>query len=85
MEAIAMNMCRMVDYSEKVTGQKVTEVRTMGGAAKSPLWCQIKADILGRDVITMKNTQDAGAAYDKALRRYEMLTNAVKGLTKELC
>lgn len=124
MEAIAMNMCRMVDYSEKVTGQQVKEVRTMGGAAKSPLWCQIKADILGRDVITMKNTQDAGAlgaallagtgiglwpslaemakkvaqtdriykpnpanreAYDQALKRYDMLTNAIKGLTKELC
>lgn len=124
LEAISMNMRRMVDYSERVTGQKVKEVRTMGGAAKSPLWCQIKADILGCDVVTMKNTQDAAAlgaallagvgvgiwdslpeiaekvaridhvykpdpenrdAYDKALQRYELLTGAVKGLTKELC
>ena len=54
-----MNIRRMIDYAERVTGQPVEEVRTLGGAAKSPLWCQIKADVLGRRVVTMKNTQDA--------------------------
>ena len=61
LEATAMNIRRMIDYAERVTGQPVEEVRTLGGAAKSPLWCQIKADVLGRRVVTMKNTQDAAA------------------------
>ena len=120
-----MNVRRMVDYTEAATGQRVEEVRCLGGASKSPLWCQIKADVLGRRVITMKNTQDAaslGAAmlagvgagiwtsvseaaaateaggidrtfepdpttsktYEKALRRYDLLVGAIRGIAKEL-
>lgn len=51
----------MVDYSEQVTGAHVDEVRSLGGASKSAIWCQIKADVLGRRVVTMRNTQDAAA------------------------
>ncbi|MBQ6491951.1 MAG: hypothetical protein IJI88_06710 [Atopobiaceae bacterium] len=61
LEASAMNVRRMVDYTEAATGQRVEEVRCLGGASKSPLWCQIKADVLGRRVVTMQNTQDAAA------------------------
>lgn len=59
MEATAMNIRRMVEYSERVTGKPVTEIRSLGGGSLSPVWCQIKADTLGRPVVTMKNTQDA--------------------------
>jgi len=58
MEAIAMNLRRMVDAVEAM-GISVEEVRSLGGGAKSDLWCQIKADVLGRPVYSMKNTQDA--------------------------
>lgn len=61
LEASAMNVRRMVDYTEAATGARVDEVRCLGGASKSPLWCQIKADVLGRRVVTMHNTQDAAA------------------------
>ncbi|MBQ6650910.1 MAG: hypothetical protein IJM67_06620 [Atopobiaceae bacterium] len=61
LEASAMNVRRMVDYTEAATGQRVEEVRCLGGASKSPLCCQIKADVLGRRVITMQNTQDAAS------------------------
>ena len=99
------------------------EVRSLGGASKSPLWCQIKADVLGRRVVTMRNTQDAAAlgaalvagtavgiwpslvdiaqkvtevenvyepnpanreAYDAALKRYDLLTNALRPISKDI-
>ena len=59
MEALAINVALMCDYIEELTGVKVTQVRCLGGGSLSPLWCQIKADILNRQVVTMKNTQDA--------------------------
>lgn len=31
-------------------GQSVTEIHIVGGGSKSPLWCQIVADILGREL-----------------------------------
>ena len=123
LEASAMNVRRMVDYTEAATGQRIDEVRCLGGASKSALWCQIKADVLGRRVITMANTQDAAAlgaaflagvgvgiwenieqaaagtggidrvfepnpdtreAYDAALKRYNLLVDALKPIAKEL-
>jgi len=35
-------------------GISISELRAVGGGAKSPLWLQIKADILARPIITLK-------------------------------
>lgn len=35
------------------------EIRSMGGGASSPLWCQIKADLVGCDIVTLKNSEVA--------------------------
>jgi len=59
MEALACNIAKMVAYVEKLTGVEVTQLRSLGGGSLSPLWCQIKADVLGRQVVTMENNQDA--------------------------
>ena len=59
MEAVGVNIYRMVQYCEKVTGKEINEIRSLGGGANSPLWCQIKADIIGKPLVTMKNVQDA--------------------------
>lgn len=59
MEALACNIERIIEYTEKLTGVTVTQIRSLGGGSLSKLWCQIKADITGREVVTMKNTQDA--------------------------
>ena len=37
----------------------MTQIRSLGGGSLSPFWCQVKADVLGREVVTMANTQDA--------------------------
>ena len=59
MESLAISMTRIITHIEGMTGEKVSQVRSLGGGSLSPLWCQIKADMLGREVVTMKNTQDA--------------------------
>ena len=59
MEALACNITKIIEYTEKLTGVKVTQVRSLGGGSMSPLWCQIKADVLDRQVVIMKNTQNA--------------------------
>lgn len=59
LEATAVNIALIVDYCERLTGTRVTQVRSLGGGSLSPFWCQIKADVLNREVVTMKNTQDA--------------------------
>ena len=50
---------KIIEYTERLTGIQVTQVRSLGGGSLSPVWCQIKADVLNRQVVTMKNTQDA--------------------------
>jgi len=58
MESIAATLRRMIDAT-KALGIEIEEIRSLGGGAKSKLWCQIKADLTGLPVATMKNTEDA--------------------------
>jgi xylulokinase len=43
----------------------IEQVRISGGGAKSPLWRQIMADVLGAELVTVNTTE--GAAYGAAL------------------
>lgn len=40
-------------------GLSCSEIRSMGGGASSPLWCQIKADLTGKRIVTLKNSEAA--------------------------
>lgn len=53
----------LIQQSE--AGKHITQVRVSGGGAKSPLWRQIFADILGVPLVTVTETE--GAAYGAAL------------------
>jgi xylulokinase len=53
MESVACMLKQDLDY----VGAKCSVIRTMGGAAKSPLWCQIKADITGKTLTTLKTDE----------------------------
>jgi sugar (pentulose or hexulose) kinase len=58
LESVALICRRMIDAVRDL-GIEVGEMRSLGGGAKSPLWCQIKADLTGLPVTTTKNTEDA--------------------------
>ncbi len=40
-------------------GLETKEIRAMGGGANSPLWCQMKADMTGKRLVTLKNKETA--------------------------
>jgi len=63
LESIGYSTRRIIDIL-KGMDIAVEEVRALGGGAKSPVWLQIKADILGVPVVTMENEEAAslGAA-----------------------
>jgi xylulokinase len=65
LESIAMIVHRMID-AMRAMGIEVSEIRCLGGGAKSSLWCQIKADLNELPVSTMQNTEDA-ACFGAAL------------------
>lgn len=54
-EAVAFMLRENLEY----LGLNCEEIRSMGGGAVSPLWCQIKADVTGKKIVTLKNTEAA--------------------------
>lgn len=63
MEAIGCIVRRNLEVVESL-GIPVSEIRVLGGGARSPVWNQIKADITGRSVVITENEEAAclGAA-----------------------
>ncbi len=55
MEAISCTLKENLDY----LNPDVTEIRAMGGGANSPLWCQMKADMTKKTLVTLKNKETA--------------------------
>ena len=60
LEAVACMMKENLDY----LGVGCDQIRSMGGGAASPLWCQIKADMTGKSIAVLENSETAclGAA-----------------------
>lgn len=55
MEAVSCMLKANLDY----LNLQVDEIRAMGGGANSPVWCQIKADMTGKRLVTLKNKETA--------------------------
>ncbi|MBO5453116.1 MAG: hypothetical protein J6A69_04030 [Clostridia bacterium] len=55
MEAIACVLKSNLDY----LNVPVKEIRAMGGGATSPLWCEIKANMTNKTLVTLKNKETA--------------------------
>ena len=55
MESVACMLKSNLDY----LGLQTDEIRIMGGGANSKLWCQMKADITGKKLVTLKNKETA--------------------------
>lgn len=60
MEGVACQIRWARDYALDY-GQAVDQIRAVGGGAIGGVWVQIIADILGTDVLTVSEPQDAGA------------------------
>ena len=55
MEGLAIALKRMLECEENL-GATMSEIRSLGGGAKSKAWCQIKADILQMPVKVIENS-----------------------------
>ncbi|NLB82399.1 MAG: hypothetical protein GX800_12495 [Clostridiaceae bacterium] len=55
LESVACMLKENLDY----LGRDIKEIRSMGGGANSQLWCQIKSDLTGKKLVTLKNKETA--------------------------
>ena len=62
-EGVAFMLRENIEHIEK-TGVAVKEIRSLGGGSKGRIWNEIKADVCGKDMITMNQTESTslGAA-----------------------
>jgi xylulokinase len=65
LEGVAFGLKDIFDLMQGVGLGPIEEIRVSGGGAKSSLWRQIVADILGEDLVTVNTTE--GAAFGAAL------------------
>ncbi|MDR0851083.1 MAG: hypothetical protein LBN36_01175 [Clostridiales Family XIII bacterium] len=89
MEGIAVCVYRMVESVQELMNFDIKEVIALSGGANSALWCQIKADVLGKPVITMEGTQDAACLGAAILAGYgigifESVPEAAEKITKRI-
>ncbi|MBR5453678.1 MAG: hypothetical protein IKV54_06330 [Clostridia bacterium] len=55
LESVAFMLKNDLEY----LGDGYDTIKIMGGGAMSPLWCRIKADVTGKTLTTLKNTETA--------------------------
>ncbi len=65
LEGVAFGLRDSFELMKSVGLAAITQVRASGGGARSPLWRQILADVLGVELVTVNTTE--GAAYGAAL------------------
>jgi xylulokinase len=71
-EGVAYNSRWLLEYVEKFTRKRLDPIVMVGGGARSDLWCQIHADVLGRTIRqaaepVMVNVRGAGLLGHAAL------------------
>ena len=60
LEGVALNTRWMQHYVERFTRRELDPLAFIGGGARSPLWCQVMADVLGRTVRQVAQPVEAG-------------------------
>ena len=50
LEGVAYNSRWLAQYVDRFAGRTLTPLRIVGGGARSRLWCQIHADVMGRPI-----------------------------------
>ncbi len=70
LEGVALNVRWMQEHVERFIKGRVDDIAFIGGAASSPLWCQIFADVLDRDIrriVAPRQANARGAALHAAV------------------
>ena len=64
LEGVACSARHLLEATETAAGRPVERIRASGGASRSDLWCQIKADVLGRPLerVAVPHSAVLGAA-----------------------
>lgn len=57
--AIMESVAYMIKEYVEFMGVSVDQIRSMGGGAKSKLWCTIKSSVLGKEIATLKENETA--------------------------
>ena len=60
-EGVALNARWLLGAVERFTGRTMGAINLIGGGAKSEVWCQIQADVLGRPIRQMADPLQANA------------------------
>ncbi|MCB0752086.1 MAG: xylulose kinase [Ignavibacteriae bacterium] len=60
LEGIAFEQLFAINLVEKSINEKVKELVAIGGGAKSNFWCQIIADITGKNICILENPEASG-------------------------
>jgi xylulokinase len=85
LEGIAFEQLFAISNVEKANGLKVHDLVTIGGGATSKLWCQIIADVTGKNLCIPENTDasalGAGIAAAMGAGWYESFKNAANEMT----
>ena len=76
LEAVAFMLRRNVELLA-ASGAPASEIHSHGGGARSPLWNQIKADVCGLPVVTLRGE-------DAAIRGDAMLAGVAAGVFRDL-
>lgn len=59
LEGISLNIAQLCDALQKGTGRPFSELRVIGGGAKSRLWMKVLASAVEKPVVTLRNSQEA--------------------------
>jgi len=85
LEGIALEQRLLTDGVEAATGGAIDEILMLGGGSRSPLWCQIIADALGRSVKLVREQEStalgAGIHAAAALGLHSDLRAAADAMT----
>ena len=59
-EGVALNSAWLLHAVERFTRRRLEPIRFIGGGARSEVWCQILADVLGRTIEQITDPVNAG-------------------------
>ena len=82
-EGVAYNTRWSLKYVERFVGRRLDPITIVGGGARSPLWCQIFADVLNRTIRQAKDPIQAnarGAAFIASVGLGEISFEDIPGL-----